>query len=54
MSGWLALLGAIAGIAILAKAVSQKDVEYFRCGNCNRIIQKHHTVCPFCKYEIQW
>ena len=51
MSGWLA---AGLGLLILLAAISKKNVEYFRCWNCNRVIPKNATTCPYCNSHNTW
>ena len=51
----IALLGLVTGLVILFKALTQKTVEYYRCGVCNRIIlKKSYARCPYCRTAIDW
>jgi len=44
----------LAGLYILGKALSKDKVDYFRCWNCNRVLVKKDTSCPFCDVVINW
>ena len=49
---WVVGLLFLAGLYILGQALSKKNVNYFRCWNCNRILVKKNPQCPFCGVDI--
>jgi len=51
---WIGALAIIGGLWLLGKALTKKNVDYFKCWNCSRIIAPNIKVCPFCKSRIDW
>lgn len=54
MVGLGGALAILAGLYIVAKAVSKKEVQYHRCWNCNRVVFPIYMTCPYCNSQLDW
>jgi len=50
--GTLALIGG--GLWLLKEIFGKKDVKYYRCWNCQKLIMPFTNPCPFCGVGIDW
>jgi len=51
---WLGALLILGGLWLLKEALSQKNVNYFRCWNCNKFLLPNTNPCPYCGVHIDW
>ncbi len=51
---WGGFIAFLIGLWLVSKVLKSKEVEYYRCWNCNRIITPYTSRCPFCRAEIDW
>ncbi len=51
---WLGGLLLLGGLWLLGQALSKKNVDYYRCWNCNRLLLPNTKRCPSCHVDIDW
>lgn len=51
---WLGALAILGGLWLLKEALSQKNVNYYRCWNCNKFLLPNTNPCPYCHSNIDW